>query len=48
MPTRAFSAAAVPLGWGRERELAGLCAAAALAKLVDGVVLDEADNKLLQ
>ena len=35
--------------WGGDENemLAGLCAAAALAKLVDGVVLDEADNKLL-
>ena len=33
---------------GDENEmLAGLCAAAALAKLVDGRVLDEAENRLL-
>ena len=47
-PTRAFSAAKTPAGAATKAQmLAALCAAAALAKLVDGRVLDEAENKLL-
>ena len=35
--------------WGGDENemLAGLCGAAALAKLIDGIVLDEAENRLL-
>jgi hypothetical protein len=34
-------------GGGFQEAVAGMCAAAALAKLVNGVIFDEAENRLL-